>query len=90
MPRVVVDEIGHIYGQLTVIKRATPPASKRGQAVWACRCACGNDKNIVGAELRDGLHKSCGCRKYAGRMNKGRGTLTHGNFRSDYDMEIDE
>lgn len=54
----VIDEVGHIYGHLTVIERI---GSKNGKATWLCQCDCGNTKVITGDELRRGSHTSCGC-----------------------------
>ena len=52
-------ELGNMYEKLTVIERG--PNSFRGSAKWWCRCECGNLKLILGASLRQGLTKSCGC-----------------------------
>ena len=51
---------------------------KGGGALWLCRCDCGNSKNVVGADLRSGKSKSCGC----ARIEKVRQPLTHGGSRS--------
>lgn len=32
-----------------------------GQAVWHCKCDCGNEIDVRGACLRNGHTKSCGC-----------------------------
>lgn len=61
----VVNEIGNVYGYLTVIRRAedleiTP---KDGRAQWVCRCKCGNEIITTGKLLRDGHKLSCGCMK---------------------------
>ena len=53
-----IDETGHTYGLLTVIKRAS---SSREGALWLCKCSCGNTKIVSGAALRRGQMKSCGC-----------------------------
>lgn len=55
------DEIGNIYGYLTVIERA--PNSKDGRAMWKCKCKCGNEVIVSGKHLRSGNTKSCGCLK---------------------------
>lgn len=34
---------------------------KYGQAVWHCKCICGNEKDISGGRLRHNPSYSCGC-----------------------------
>lgn len=53
------NEIGNIYGYLTVIARATNDSS--GRARWLCQCKCGNQVEVLGKSLRNGNTKSCGC-----------------------------
>ena len=52
------DEIGNIYGYLTVIGRA---GSKDKYATWWCKCQCGNIVEVKGVNLRRSGTKSCGC-----------------------------
>lgn len=53
------DEVGNIYGRLTVI---APSHMKRHNDVsWECLCACGTIKIVSGVDLRAGEVKSCGC-----------------------------
>lgn len=53
------NEIGNIYGYLTVIARAEN--DKEGRAQWLCQCKCGNQVTVRGKALRNGNTKSCGC-----------------------------
>jgi hypothetical protein len=53
-----IDLTGKRFGRLIVIKRI---GTKRGQAYWECLCDCGNYKNAVASDLKDGHTKSCGC-----------------------------
>ena len=55
----VKNEIGNIYGYLTVISRAKN--TKEGKAQWLCKCKCGNEVVACGTHLRLGDTKSCGC-----------------------------
>lgn len=55
----VKNEVGNRYGRWEVIEERG--RSKTGQAVWLCRCDCGNTATIVGTELRQGRTHSCGC-----------------------------
>ena len=36
-------------------------STKQGMAQWLCKCDCGNETIIRGANLRRGITKSCGC-----------------------------
>ena len=46
------------FGRLVVLERV----GERGkQALWRCRCTCGNNIDIVGSSLKGGDTKSCGC-----------------------------
>lgn len=53
------NEIGNVYGYLTVIARAEN--DKDGRAKWLCQCKCGNQVIVRGKALRSGNTKSCGC-----------------------------
>lgn len=54
--------IGRVFGKLTVISRTDNYVSKTGQeAVWICRCECGNTRAVRSGQLRSGHTKSCGC-----------------------------
>ena len=75
MPNII-DETGHQYGQLTVIKRE---GTKRGQAAWLCQCSCGNTTIVAGHDLRAGNTKSCGCQKYKGLEIQNQGTIKIGD-----------
>lgn len=47
-----INEIGNIYGYLTVI--AEGPRSKDNRATWLCRCKCGKEIIVAGKALRSG------------------------------------
>jgi hypothetical protein len=58
------DIVGQKFGKLTVIERAGYYVSPKGdrKIQWSCNCDCGKEKVIiVGASLKNGLTKSCGC-----------------------------
>lgn len=59
MSRSLIDETGHHYGQLTVIKSIKHPGQK---TKWLCQCSCGNTIECTGSELREGRRTSCGKR----------------------------
>ena len=55
----VKDLTGMKFGRLTVIGRHG--SNKRGDAMWLCRCECGNEVVVRGDSLRSGDTTSCGC-----------------------------
>lgn len=58
-PANTIDLTGQTFGKLTVVDRAgTTP---RGNALWLCRCTCGNTTSAMGTSLRRGDTVSCGC-----------------------------
>jgi hypothetical protein len=52
------DETGNRYGRLTVL---CFDKMQNGQPLFACRCECGQEVPVRGANLRRGNTKSCGC-----------------------------
>ena len=56
-----LNEIGHVYGKLTVIEHIKLPDDRN--AYWRCRCECGNEVTVSTARLRAGKVGSCGCLK---------------------------
>lgn len=54
----LIDITGRRFGRLTVIERA---GSNKYGAKWKCECDCGNISVVLGAKLRNGHTKSCGC-----------------------------
>ena len=61
--KVKKDLSGQKFGRLTVVKQVEDYISPRGKhyAMWCCRCDCGNLCSVSGADLRNGMSKSCGC-----------------------------
>lgn len=55
----LIDMSGRTFGQLTVVVQ--DGLDEHGQAMWLCRCACGNERRIAGGKLRRREHVSCGC-----------------------------
>lgn len=56
-----VDLTGQQFGKLTVLERNGTSRSR--QAVWLCKCECGNTKNVQSYDLRSGNTQSCGCQR---------------------------
>jgi hypothetical protein len=58
------DLTGRVFDRWTVIERGPdrPRTARRGPvARWWCTCECGTKKLVLGANLRSGGSKSCGC-----------------------------
>lgn len=59
MGRIAIDITGNKYGRLTVIKKTG--RDKKGNALWLCKCSCGELSIVRSQHLRRGETKSCGC-----------------------------
>ncbi len=68
-----IDLTGKQFGILTVVERSGTANDK--QALWKCRCDCGNFHIARGRDLRDGRVKSCGCKS---KEWQGKARLKHG------------
>lgn len=81
------DEIGNVYGRLTVIARAGSAGSK---AAWLYRCSCGVEKIASGDSLRQGNIKSCGCyrREFSTTKNTTHGMTRTPTYRSWQEMRV--
>jgi len=51
--------MGQTFNRLTVVARGDNV--KRGRATWVCKCECGNEVTVRGADLIRGHTNSCGC-----------------------------
>jgi hypothetical protein len=74
-----VDYTGRRYGNLVVLQRGSRN-EKRKLYSWICKCDCGNIKEIIGADLRNGNTLSCGC--LSSRTSEHNATKTHGLSKS--------
>ena len=54
----LVDLVGKTFGYLTVLERAK---NRKTIPAWKCICKCGNITEVIGAHLKNGHTKSCGC-----------------------------
>ena len=54
-----IDMTGRVIGRLLVIEECGRDA--RGEALWRCRCKCGNEIIVRGGDLRNEHTTSCGC-----------------------------
>ena len=72
MPKKI-DMTGRPIGRLLVIEECGRDA--RGEALWRCRCECGNEVIVRGSHLRNENTTSCGC---YWRERTGEAHTTHG------------
>lgn len=66
MVQVKRDLTGENFGRLTVIKQCEDwiiPTTQKHIPMWHCKCECGNELNVRGADLKNGTTSSCGCYK---------------------------
>ena len=64
-----IDIINQKFGKLTVLSEHSK--SRSNHIRYSCICDCGNTITTLGAHLREGNAKSCGCsHKKTGRDNK--------------------
>jgi hypothetical protein len=59
MTKAYLDLTGQRFGRWTAIR--VGERNKHGQAMWTCRCDCGNERSIGMSRLRTGESQSCGC-----------------------------
>lgn len=59
IPNQVEDLTGQVFWNMTVLEYCG--TNKRHRSLWRCKCKCGNEKVVVGSELKRGKTKSCGC-----------------------------
>lgn len=73
--RTLIDLTGRTFGRLKVIKRVTGDGGySQPRPRWLCECECGNKAVVLGANLRSGMTRSCGClrsEKASTRAKKG-------------------
>jgi hypothetical protein len=60
-----IDLTGKQFGRWTVLEQAP----RTYQTMWVCKCVCGVERNVSGANLRTGHSISCGCYREENRPN---------------------
>lgn len=53
-----LDLIGQRFGKLTVVEL---DGIRNQNCYWRCKCDCGGEKVVLGAQLTSGKTRSCGC-----------------------------
>ena len=72
-----INMTGRVIGLLTVLEECG--RDSRGEALWRCRCECGNEVIVLGSNLRNEHTTSCGCYK---RERAAEVHTTHGESRT--------
>lgn len=72
----MIDLTGRRFGYWTVLKRVPPETvntmypGNKGEAMWYCKCKCGEVRMILGGNLRSGRSHGCNVcsanRRYSG------------------------
>ena len=75
------NEIGKIYGKLTILSVAEPKKNKKGWAIRMvkCKCDCGNEVTVKFDNIKRGATKSCGCFRVASHKKNLKKSTTHGH-----------
>lgn len=73
----MIDLMDERFDRLVVISRE--PNNKHKQAMWKCKCDCGNVVIVQSNMLRSGHTKSCGCLQ---RERTGEASRTHGKSKT--------
>ena len=57
----IKDLVGNIFGELTVVEQLPDRIGKDGRTYdrWLCKCSCGNTREVVGEQLRNGKITVC-------------------------------
>lgn len=75
---------GMRFGRWTVIEEREPRYyGNQKQSVWWCVCDCGEKKEVYALSLKNGLSRSCGCRRSQIVSNIRRSTSNQKHGRSD-------
>jgi hypothetical protein len=78
----IKDLTGKKFGRLSVIKFMG--ISSTHNAVWLCRCDCGQIKEVLSVSLVHGNTRSCGCLYREAMVKNGYRNLHHGHARSGF------
>ena len=74
------DLAGLRFGRLTVLR--LDDSKPDNPMHWVCKCDCGNIKSIVGASLKNGNTKSCGCLQKEKAASQGASSKIHGKSKT--------
>jgi len=69
---------GKRFERLIVLSRS---GTYKGNATWVCRCDCGAETLVTGANLRNGSTGSCGCLNRERNRERSERNIRHGHAR---------
>lgn len=81
----VADMEGMVFDRLTVMHIEYDRIHGK-VARWICRCVCGNELPVIGAELRKGNTRSCGC--LAREISSERGKTRVGKLNPSFNHDL--
>ena len=67
--------IGQVFGRLTV--KSELPRLRKYERRWLCQCSCGNTKEVIQNNLKNGSTASCGCIKTEMLLARNAAMSTH-------------
>lgn len=62
----IEEKPGTKYGHLTILYKSE--YQKNNKIYWHCKCDCGNECDVMGTYLRNGITSHCGCQKSSGEI----------------------
>lgn len=91
MVKVREDLTGQRFGKLIVLKQVEDKIKPNGvhEAMWNCKCDCGNECNVRGATLKNGDTTSCGCYQKE-RVSQSLKKYNNYIFKNNYIIGIDD
>lgn len=75
----LIDLTGQRFGRWLVLNKTNRRVA--GQLLWRCRCDCGAESDVSGANLRRGLSLGCGCARGRHRVTHGHASRRNGRSR---------
>lgn len=76
---VTGDDIGAVFGRLTVVGIDWIPNGRKPTRGYRCLCTCGAERTVAPSKLRNGRTTSCGCARGERMVDIGRSRRTHGH-----------
>lgn len=77
MSKPILYAPGQRFTRLVVVERVEN--TRAGKARFRCRCDCGETRDVVGAQLKNGHTKSCGCMQ---PLLSSKASKTHGRSKT--------
>lgn len=90
----LIDLTGKTFKRLKVLEMAKEESAACGYPAWKCQCECGKTVIVLGANLRSGATRSCGClrndtNRKIGALRAARNRQENGKERSHVTLQRD-